>query len=251
LRFVHGTESADGGDREGRPRHAAATVKPRTRRAPRCLLPALACSLLLAGVSAPSAGAAYGGLGPIGASTIKPGSAGGHGEVNPSAIVGHDFAVEAVSGDIYIAEGVEKASEVRIEKFAANGEFVAENKIKVTSTHGIGLGGLAIDPAKEKVYLLVTDQRQAENEAAFKQLEAKEEQLFAKEEALLRAEEKNETARAEKLAKEIGEIEEQIFKIEEEIPAFDEEVMAAGELWSFSTAVKEGALKEPKALTKK
>lgn len=225
----------------------------RSRRQPalRFVLSALAAALLAAGALAPSAGAAYGGLGRIGASTIKPGAGGGHGEVNPSGIVGHNFAVDPTTGDMYIAEQVENVSEARLQKFGSKGEFLAENKIKLSSTNGFALAGLAVDHASEKVYLLIADQRQAENEAKRTQLEKKEEAEFTKEEQLRAAEEKKEQEKVEKLKGEITKLQEEIAQLEEELPVYDEEVNAAGELWSFSTVVKEGALKEAKALVKK
>lgn len=214
----------------------------------RALLPALA-GALLAGVLAPSAGAAYGGLGAVG-SAIKPGSGGGHGEVNPSGATGHNFAVDPSTGDMYIAEEFTETEE-RLQKFGSKGEFLAENRIKVTSANGSRVGGIAVDSVNQRVYLLIADVRQLENEAKREQLEKKEETLFTKEEQLKKAEEKKEEAKVKELKEQIAKLEEEIAKLEEELPVFDEEATAAGELWSFSTVVKEGALEKPKALVKK
>jgi hypothetical protein len=214
---------------------------------------ALLAALALCALVAPRAGAVeavYGGLGRVGASVIKPGSTGANGLVNPFS--DHNFAVDAATGDFYIADEFsnEGQSEARIQKFGAKGEFLAENRVKLSAVNGAGLGGMAVDAAHSRVYLLVDDIRPGESETTRTKIETKENAQASKEEQLVKAEEKKEEAKAKELKEQIAKLEEEIHQLEEELPVFDEEARAAGEIWSFSTSVKEGKLKEPKVLAK-
>jgi hypothetical protein len=200
------------------------------------LLPALALAalvLLTLGATA-AAAATYGGLGNVGASTIKAGT-GGKGHVDPTE--GHNFAVDPSTGHFFIAEEFkeEAKTRVRVQAFGAKGEFLAENLITLATGRGSGLGGLAIDPGHKRLYMLETRVRPEESEAIELKIQKKEEQLE-------KAKKEGNTAEAEKLEAEIA-------KLEEEKLVFDPGINAASEIFSFSTEVATEKLKEQKVLT--
>ncbi len=188
----------------------------------------LACALLTPGARA--AEPAIGGLGRVGASTIKPGTEGKSGQVNPRGI--HDFVVDYKTGQFFIAEETGEGSKtvMRIQEFGGKGEFLAENR--VSPKVGIEVGGLAIDAAKGRVYLLVTETRPEEDEQVLKEIEAKEKQIEA----------------AERKGESTTKLEEELEELEEELAVADPGDRAAAEIWQFSAEASGGKLKEQKAV---
>lgn len=218
---------------------------------PRCLLPALAGALLLiAGPGSDHARAAepvFGGLGRVGATVIKPGTGGTHGQVSASA--SHNFAVDAKNGDFFIAEDFEEEGHnaERIQEFGQKGEFLAENRVKLATRAGSGLGGITVDAERNRVYMLVTEVRPEESEAIQAKIETKEAQVEKKEEQIKKKEEKGESVT--ELKAEVATLRSEIKKLEEELPVFDPGLKAAGQIWSFSTEASAEKLKEQKLFT--
>lgn len=214
----------------------------------RCLLLALVgAMLLLSELGTARAGAAvYGGLGRVGAGVIKPGT-GGKGQVDPTA--GHNFAVDSKTGDFFIAEEFTEAGHnlVRIQAFGPKGEFLAENRVKLGTTIGSGLGGLAVDAEKNRLYMLEVRARPLESEAIEEQIGKKEEQIGKKEELIKEKEAKHEEVT--KLKEEVTKLKKEVAELEEEKPVFDPGLNAASQIYSFSTETKEEKLKEQKTLT--
>lgn len=122
---------------------------------------ALGGSLLLLGVFAARARAGeYGGLGPL--AVFKAGRNGGHLEVNPRS---HQAFGVAPDGSSYIAETIEIESKpyFRVQALGSSGEYLAEARIKLP-TQAHQLDGVAIDAEKQRIYLLVVDERKGEVE---------------------------------------------------------------------------------------
>ena len=212
----------------------------------------LGCFCLLAS----SAYAGYGGLGHLG--SIQPGEEQKHVEVASA----HGFVVNPADGSYFIADQTKKGV-IRVQKFGEKGEFLAEGPVTATLAPGASVGGLAIDPEKKRVYLLVDAPRPGErNEAVVNKLNEEIEKLEAKAGALETARTANEEKAAkykkeieekkpnqkeleeklksteEKIAGETAEIkkdEEAEEKKREEIPPFDAEAPAAAALLAFST----------------
>jgi hypothetical protein len=204
---------------------------------------ALVCVVLgMLAISAAAFASAYGGLGQ--AASLKPGEGGANGEVDPRS--SRDFAVDPKTGDMFIADELHGAGKefARLQELGPKGEFLAENRFK-TGT-GIEVGGVAVDSASHRVYLLINITREEESEAIQKKIENKETTLAAKEAELKKKEEKHEPV--EELKAEIKTLEAEITKLEEELPVFDPGDLAAGELLSFSTEALSGKLKEQKVL---
>lgn len=246
--------------------------RPRVRRLPAL---AAAASLLAALAAAPAAaGEVYGGLGPVG-TTIKSGTAGGHGEVNPGGQVhGHAFAVDTKTGDLFTADEVTVVESghnhvyARIQEFSPTGEFLAENRIKLKlrkeeeqEVIAERVGGLAVDPEHGHVYLLLAEQRreyklEIEEKLAqvVKESKATEREIEETETKLTKAKNKGEPtaqleaelkALKEKLTHESAEE----TKLEKEEEALDAEFSSAAELYSFSTeANNRDELKEEKLI---
>jgi PKD repeat protein len=103
-------------------------------------------------VGAASAGAA--GSGQIGEAWGKAGF--GQGEITPPAL----FGVDPVDGSVYVGDVTADKASYRIQKFSASGKFEAavnvprwfENKPKEEKI--IELGGIAVDHARDRFYLL-------------------------------------------------------------------------------------------------
>jgi len=149
----------------------------------RCLLPALGGALVLALFFALGGGSAraesiFGGLGHTGAG-IKAGT--GAGQVNPTG--DHNFAVDPTTGDLFIADEVRKPVEVkgvtqelnfaRVQQFTPKGELIAENSVRLTEVNEAELGGIALDSAEKRLYLLVDVKRELEQEPPIFDAEAK------------------------------------------------------------------------------
>jgi PKD repeat protein len=121
----------------------------------------LAIAILLLGVLAASARAGeYGGLG--GLAVFKAGRNGGHLEVNPRS---HRAFGVAPDGSSYIAEETQTGEEhyVRIQKLSSTGEYLAEGKVKL-GAQAHQLDGVAIDAAKQRIYVLAVSERNGEVE---------------------------------------------------------------------------------------
>jgi PKD domain len=139
----------------------------------RSLLLAVAAAMTAGALGAASAGAVtFGGLGRVGESSVKAGKEGKPGQVNPGGK--HNFAVDPETGDLFIvdefAEGVKNFG--RIQEFSPKGEFLAESRVQLTVTTAVELGGLAIDAAAKRVYLLVNETRPPEEEIFDPELKA-------------------------------------------------------------------------------
>ena len=126
----------------------------------RLLLLALAWVLLLGVLAGTASADEYGGLGPLG--TFKAGRNGGHLEVYPRSH--HAFGV-APDGSSYIAETLEAGGEsyFRIQKLGSQGEYLAEAKVKLAGP-AHQLDGVAIDAEEQRLYLLVVNERNPEEE---------------------------------------------------------------------------------------
>ncbi len=173
----------------------------------------------------------FGGLGRVGASTIKPGSEGKPGQVVPTGT--HNFAVDPKNGKFFIAEEIGEGTKTveRIQEFGPKGEILAENK--VSPKVGITLGGIAVDAEGGHVYMLVSELRPAVNPEIQAEIETKEHEVEVK----------------EKKHEETKQLLEEIAKLEVQEQIFSPEVNAAAEVWEFSTEATSGKLKEPKALS--
>jgi PKD repeat protein len=116
--------------------------------------------LLLAALAATARADEYGGLG--GLTVFKAGTHGGPLEVNPRSK--RAFGV-APDGSSYIAETIEVggAHYFRVQKLGAKGEFLAEGRVKLSVVPHL-LEGVAIDPEKQRLYVLVVGERESEVE---------------------------------------------------------------------------------------
>jgi hypothetical protein len=139
----------------------------------RCLLPALAGALAVALFLALGAGSAraesiFGGLGHTG-SAIKAGT--GSGQVN--TLGDHNFAVDPETGDLFVADELEKSVEVkpgvfqnrnfgRVQQFTPKGELLAEGSVRLTEGTAAEIGGIALDSQEKRLYLLVNEERPRE-----------------------------------------------------------------------------------------
>jgi hypothetical protein len=78
----------------------------------------------------------------------------------------HNFAIDPKTGDLFVAdeffEGVHNFA--RVQKFGPKGEFLAENRFALTVTTAAELGGIAIDAATNRLYVLVNETRPGEEE---------------------------------------------------------------------------------------
>ncbi len=112
--------------------------------------------LLLWAASARAAPALYGGLGTVG--ELHPiGEFLGEPDGNGVFTTGeHAFAVDSQDGSFYVGDAFENEKEetfIRVQKFEANGKFVAEARIA-----GEQFEGFAIDPEKHSLYLLLVEE---------------------------------------------------------------------------------------------
>ena len=96
------------------------------------------------------------------------------GKVAESKVKPHAFGVDPTDGSFYVADEVTKiegAAELhfyRVQKFSSTGQQLAEIQIKVHPNSELlsteALEGIAVDPAKKRIYLLVDVQREEEEE---------------------------------------------------------------------------------------
>jgi len=227
----------------------------------------LAGLVALSGAScAWAVGGVYGGLGAVG-SALSSGSAGEHGQISPEGPPNeHAFAVDTQTGEFFIADELLVEGEdgprlfVRLQAFNSQGDFLAENRIKVKeraeeeySYPDERLGGLAVDPALDRVYLLLDEERVTNKPEVEKALERLErESLKVEREAkpirnkLTKAQE---PGRA-KLEEELKALEERLAEnareettLRGEERALDAEDFSAADLYAFSTKVGAEKLK--------
>ena len=141
--------------REGGGRWRAGRIGREARRLTVMLTLALA-GLMAAGVASASAQTTFGGLGRIGALTIKEGAGKGQLELEEN----DGFAVEAATGDFYVADQTEEPARTRVQKFGPEGKFIAQALIKLPGgEHEVELKAIALDAEKHKLYMLVDGER--------------------------------------------------------------------------------------------
>ena len=152
----------------------------------------------------------------------------------------HAFGVDPAGGDSYVADEIEVAGKhyFRIQELGAKGEFVAERRVEM-AREAFFLEGVAVDGAKERVYLLVVTTREGDHEEILEKISEDEEKLEPKRESLEHKREKSEPT--EPLEKEIKTLEGKIKKLEEEALVFDPEAPVAVGLYAFSTTTLEPA----------
>jgi PKD repeat protein len=233
---------------------------------------ALLSALVLLGALAlaPSAGAVYGGLGPVG-TKVSTGTEGKPGQVNPGGLAhGHAFAVNAATGQFYIGDELsltvegKKQTFARVQAFNARGEFLAENRIKMRTREEVPIervSGLAVDSAAKHVYLLLAEERIENKPKVEKELEnleakstATEKAIAKKKEQIAKAKAKGEStgtleAELAALEKQLKEEEAQEAKLKAEEEPRDAADYAASDLWVFSTEIGGEKLKEQSLLT--
>ena len=110
------------------------------------LLVALAGAILLLGaMSAAARAESYGELGHFG----KAGVGQGQFQIPSEKVEVHAFGVDPTDNSVYVGDEPTEG-EYRIQKFTATGTFLASVSFK--PAHPIGLEGIAVDPAKERIY---------------------------------------------------------------------------------------------------
>jgi hypothetical protein len=137
-----------------------------------CALGCLACALC---AIAPAANAAFGGLGRVG-DALKLGEQGGAGELTSGEQV---FALDPKTGEMFIADvySKNKSYYAHIQELSDSGALVAEAKLKLEKPQvklrvrpekmageSESVGGLAVDPSNERVYLLLVRERPEDEE---------------------------------------------------------------------------------------
>jgi hypothetical protein len=198
---------------------------------------ALAGTLFLLSAAVVSADE-YGGLGSLAVFTA--GEHGGHLEVNAAPEAHRAFGVDPVDGSSYIADELtaEGKHYFRIQKLGAKGEYLTETRVEL-GNQAYQLEGIAIDSVKERLYVLVVDQRKGESEAIEEKIGKDEEALERKENS--REQKKKKGEPTEQVEQEIKELKELIEKLEEELPVFDPEAPVVAQLYAFSTKALEPA----------
>jgi flagellar motor protein MotB len=199
----------------------------------------------------------FGGLGPVGVS-ISSGTEGKPGQVNPTGE--HAFVVDPKTGDFFVADELtttetKELHYARIQEFNQKGEPLAENRIRVRSDEKgtytpVKIGGLAVDPkweGRERVYLLLKEERAAINEKIDNKLEEAQAELAKKDKELQLAKEHSEPTA--QLEKEIKALEEEEEKLEKEGLIRNPEAYAAAELYAFSTVVNKKKELEKETIT--
>ncbi len=136
----------------------------RTSSMNRILRSALVSSVLTLAAFLAPVGAAYaqpefGGLGTVGELAAHERTK-AHDAVNVGGL--HAFAVDEEDGSYFIGDKFEDEEDetkdrIRVQKFSATGEFLAESQIPATST--TEFAGFAIDPKKHRLYLLIQETR--------------------------------------------------------------------------------------------
>ena len=112
----------------------------------RLLLALAGVALLLGATSAAARAESYGELGHFGK-----GAGAGPGQFQIPSEKGevHAFGVDPTDDSVYVGDEP-TTGEYRIQKLSATGEFLASVSFK--PAHPIGLEGIAVDPAKERIY---------------------------------------------------------------------------------------------------
>jgi PKD repeat protein len=224
----------------------------------RFMLLALAASALLLGVllTAAQAHAAgvYGALGKLG--EVKFGEGGSPGEINTGGRYG--FVADPKTGDLFLTDIFEKTEGktpvryARVQELDSKGKALSETRIELPAKvvegeekieANISSLQLAVDSERERVYLLVVDERPELSEHIEDKIEKLEEKLETLEKELAVAKGKKETVKVAQLEKEIAEVRSELAAI----GYFDPTIPAAAELYSVS--FKSGKLTEEKLLT--
>ena len=110
------------------------------------LLVALAGAILLLGaMSAAARAESYGELGHFG----EAGTGNGRFQIPYETSEIHAFGVDPTDNSVYVGDEPTEG-EYRIQKLSATGQFLASVSFK--PAHPIGLEGIAVDPAKERIY---------------------------------------------------------------------------------------------------
>jgi PKD repeat protein len=132
--------------------------QPRTAKR-RLLLILAALAVMMLGADAATAGAQnFGELG-------KPFSGSGANEFKllPAALV-HAFGVDPTDNSLYVGDQPKKENEFRMQKYNAEGKFVASVSLKFKSTDRVeGIEGIAVDPELKRVYVLTVYEREEES----------------------------------------------------------------------------------------
>ncbi|HWY17511.1 MAG TPA: PKD domain-containing protein [Solirubrobacteraceae bacterium] len=130
--------------------------------------PALLGALVVLGALAPTVRAEFGELGsPF---NLKA-------NVNPQGV--HAFGVNSIDGSFYVGDEP-NSGEFRLQKFNAEGKaeasvsFVPPAAKNPDGTEGVGLQGIAIDPAHKRAYVLIVYARRGVSEKETKEEEAEE-----------------------------------------------------------------------------
>lgn len=200
---------------------------------PRQLAAMIVAVLVLTGGLVASAHAEYGGLGHLGnLLPVKEGEKAGNEHVQPGGT--HGFVVNPKDGSFFIADTVHESGKTlfRVQEFSSTGAFEHTMSVEAeTSKSGQPfadeIGGLAIDTAKERIYLMALEERPVENELVRKKIEKLEVEL--------------EKAEKEKNEAKAKEDKEKIAKEEERVEAFDNGRQAASAIYAFGTKALEPA----------
>ncbi len=141
-----------------------------------CVLACAACLVCALCALAPAAQAAFGGLGRVG-DALKLGEQGGAGELTSSGE--QAFAIDPKNGEMFLADVYEKTKsfDAHIQELSNSGAVVAEAKLRLLKPQvTVGgepeevageresVGGLAVDPATERVYVLLVRERPEDDE---------------------------------------------------------------------------------------
>jgi len=119
----------------------------------RRLLVALAGAMLLLGATSAAARAeSYGELGHFGGA----GTGNGQFQIPSEKVETHAFGVDSTDNSVYVGDEP-TTGEYRIQKLSATGQFLASVSFKPANP--IGLEGIAVDPARERIYVLAVTLR--------------------------------------------------------------------------------------------
>jgi hypothetical protein len=121
----------------------------------RLLLALAGAALLLGAMSAAAHAEPYGELGHFGKGA---GTGPGQFQIPSEKVETHAFGVDPTDNSVYVGDEPTEG-EYRIQKLSATGQFLASVSFK--PSHPIGLEGIAVDPAKERVYVLAVALRSA------------------------------------------------------------------------------------------
>jgi hypothetical protein len=137
----------------------------------RLLLALAGVALLLGAMSAAARAESYGELGHFGKGAgIGPGQF----RIPAEKVETHAFGVDPTDNSVYVGDEPIKG-EYRIQKFSAAGTFLAS--VSFMPAHPIALEGIAVDPAKERIYALAITLRS--NAASIDRAKRAAETLYA------------------------------------------------------------------------